>query len=63
MGLDTCLQASLTQCPDAIRDFLALPPTNKLRLGMSLGYADPAAKLNSYKSSRKSLDDFVKWYG
>ena len=63
MGLGTCLQASLTHYPDAVRDFLALPPTKKLMLGISLGYADPAAKLNSYKSSRKSLDDFVKWYG
>ena len=63
LGLGTCLQASLTYYPDAVRDFLALPPTKKLMLGISLGYADPATKLNSYKSSRKSLDDFVKWYG
>jgi nitroreductase len=63
LGIGTCLQASLTHYPDAVRDFLALPPTKKLMLGISLGYPDPAAKLNSYKSSRKSLDDFVKWYG
>jgi len=63
LGLGTCLQASLTHYPDAVRDLLELPPTKRLMLGMSLGYADPAAKLNSYKSLRKNLDDFVKWYG
>ncbi len=62
LGLGTCLQASLTHYPDAVREFLDLPQSNKLVLGISLGYPDPAAKLNSYRSSRKSLDDFVKWY-
>jgi nitroreductase len=63
LGLGTCLQASLTHYPDAVRDFLGLPQNKKLMLGISLGYPDPTAKLNSYQSSRKSLDEFVKWYG
>lgn len=62
LGLGTCLQASLTHYPDAVRDFLCLPQNKKLMLGISLGYPDPAAKLNSYQSSRKSLDAFVTWY-
>ncbi|MEI7763802.1 MAG: nitroreductase [Comamonadaceae bacterium] len=61
-GLGTCLQASLTHYPDAVRDFLALPSSKKLMLGISLGYPDPQAKLNSYQSSRTKVDDFVKWY-
>jgi nitroreductase len=62
LGLGTCLQASLTHYPDAVRDFLGLPQEKKLMLGISLGYPDPTAKLNSYQSSRRSLDDFVTWY-
>ena len=61
-GLGTCLQASLTHYPDAVRDFLGLPRNKKLILGISLGYPDPQAKLNSYQSSRVGVDDFVKWY-
>ena len=62
LGLGTCLQASLTHYPDIVRDFLGLPLNKKLILGISIGYPEPAAKLNSYHSARKSLDDFVKWY-
>jgi nitroreductase len=62
LGLGTCLQASLTHYPDAVRDFLGLPQSKRLMLGVSLGYPDPAAKLNCYQSARKSLNEFVKWY-
>lgn len=62
LGLGTCLQASLTHYPDAVRNLLGLPQSQKLMLGISLGYPDPNAKLNRYHSSRKSMDDFVKWY-
>ena len=31
-------------------------------LGISLGYPDPDARLNSYRSARASLDEFVSWY-
>jgi nitroreductase len=61
-GLGTCLQASLTHYPDAVRDFLGVLKSKKLMLGISLGYPDPEAKLNSYQSSRVSVDEFVKWY-
>lgn len=62
LGLGTCLQASVTHYPDAVRSFLGLPQSKKLVLGISLGYPDPAAKLNSYESSRADLDEVVKWY-
>ncbi|MFH1604107.1 MAG: nitroreductase, partial [Pseudomonadota bacterium] len=62
LGLGTCLQAALTTYPDAVRDFLGLPKTKKLVLGISLGYPDPSAKLNDYRSTRVSVDDFAKWW-
>lgn len=62
VGLGTCLQASLANHPDAVRDFLGLSQTKKLVLGISLGYADPAAKLNAYQSTRMNVDDFVRWW-
>lgn len=62
VGLGSCLQASLTHYPEAVRDFLGVPASKRLMLGISLGYPDPDAKLNSYRSSRASLDDFVSWH-
>jgi nitroreductase len=62
VGLGTCMQASLANYPDAVRAFLGLPKTRKLVLGVSLGYPDPAAKLNNYQSTRMKVEDFVRWW-
>ena len=61
-GLGSCLQASLVNYPDVIREFLGIPNTKLLVLGISIGYPDSEAPINSYQSSRVSLNDFVKWY-
>jgi len=62
LGLGTCMQAALTAYPDAIRACLGISNEKKLMLGMSLGYPDPAAKLNSYRSTRMNVDDFARWW-
>lgn len=61
-GLGTCLQASITNYPDAVREFLGIPKTKMLVIGISLGYPDMKAPVNAYQSSRISVDEFVKWY-
>ncbi len=61
-GLGTCLQAALVGYPDAVRDFLSVPKTKKVILGISIGYPDLKAKLNTYHSTRVEPDAFVKWY-
>ncbi len=61
-GVGSCLQASITNYPDAIRDFLEIPSDRKLVIGISMGYPDPEAVINTYQSTRISLDDFVRWY-
>ena len=62
LGLGTCLQASLTYYPQAVRELLGVSQDKRLMLGISLGYPDPSAKLNSYRSSRAELDEFVRWH-
>jgi len=62
LGLGTCMHASLANYPDAVRGFLGLPDTKTLVLGISLGYPDPAARLNAYHSTRMGVDEFVRWY-
>ena len=47
--------------PKAVREFLGLPKEKILVIGISIGYPDSEARLNSYQSTRIGLDDFVKW--
>ena len=60
-GLGSCIQASLTDYPDAVNEFLGIPETKKLILGISIGYPDPEAREYAYRSFRISTDEFVKW--
>ena len=61
-GLGACLQASLANYPDAVREFLGIGKTKLLVLGISMGYPDLKAPINTYISTRVSPNDFVKWY-
>ncbi len=62
LGLGSCLQASIAGYPDVVRDFLRIPKTKLLVLGISIGYPDLEAPINTYQSSRASSKDFVRWY-
>jgi nitroreductase len=61
-GVGSCLQGALALYPDAIREFLGIPKTKLLVLGISMGYPDLEAPINTYQSARIDLDDFVRWY-
>jgi nitroreductase len=62
LGLGTCLQASVTNYADAIRQFLGIPESKQLIIGISIGYPDPDAKLNTYRAIKLKPEEFVKWY-
>lgn len=61
-GLGSCLQAALANYPEAVRQFLGLPKTRHLVLGISMGYPSLEAKINTYRSEKIGLDTFVQWY-
>lgn len=61
-GIGSCLQAMLVNYPDAVREFLGIPKTKQLIIGISIGYPDYEARINAYQSTRMSVDDFVQWY-
>jgi nitroreductase len=63
VGLGTCLQAALASYPDAVRNFLDIPKTKRLVIGISIGFPDFEARINSYESTRIVLEDFVRQYG
>ncbi len=61
-GLGVCLQASLANYPDAIRNYLGVANNKKLLVGLSMGVPDLEAPLNRYRSARMTVDDFVTWH-
>ena len=61
-GLGTCPQAALTDYPHIVRRHLNIPDSKKLVLGISIGYPDKDALLNTYRSIRAEMDEFVKWF-
>ena len=62
LGIGSCIQASAVSYPDAIRAFLEIPKTKLLLVAISLGYPDLEARIDAYRSTKKSLNDFVSWY-
>jgi nitroreductase len=62
-GLDTCPQAAFMQFHRVIARHLALPETQMVVCGMSLGHADPAAAANRLVTEREPVAGFARFYG
>ncbi|HRX40879.1 MAG TPA: nitroreductase [Parvularculaceae bacterium] len=58
-GLATCMQETWATRARTVSQFLGLPESEQLYCGMALGYADPAAPVNSVRSARAPLEEFV----
>ena len=61
-GLATCPQASLADYPEIIKTALDYPQNTVLLCGMSLGYEDKKALVNSYRTPREEISAFTKYY-
>lgn len=61
-GLATCPQASLAEYPKVVRETLGLPDDLALVCGMSLGYPNPDAPVNQYRTSREPVSSFRRWF-
>jgi nitroreductase len=62
LGVESCLQASVTNYAPEIKKILDIPENKKLLISISLGYPDEKAKLNTYRSLKQKPDEFTKWY-
>lgn len=58
-GLETCPQAALANYHELLRKRLGIPDTEQVICGMALGYADPAAKVNTFRTDREPVDVFT----
>jgi nitroreductase len=61
-GVESCLQASVTNYAPEIKEILGIEESKRLVIGISLGYPDEKAKLNTYRSLKQKPDEFAKWY-
>lgn len=62
-GLATCIEASLAQYPQIVKEELQISDEKQLICGIALGYADESEKVNSFKSTRVKVEEFTRLYG
>jgi len=61
-GLGSCMQGALGQFPDPVRELLNLPEQRGILFGMSFGYADDSAPINSTKTDREAVENAVAFF-
>lgn len=61
-GLATCPQAALAEYPDIVKQQLGYSEDIILLCGMSLGYEDKNARVNSYRTPRETVDKFTQFF-
>lgn len=61
-GVSSCFQAALNQYPGPIHKLLNIPSHLQIVFGMSLGYADNSAPVNSANTAREPLEKLIRFY-
>ena len=61
MGLATVPQAFTTDYAKQVKEFLDIPATKRLVLGLSIGYPDMDSPVNSMKTDRSDVQEITRW--
>jgi nitroreductase len=61
-GLASCPQASLADYPELIKTTLNYPQDSILLCGLSLGYEDKSALVNSYRTPWEEVSTFTRYF-
>ena len=61
-GLHTCPQAAWNGFAKIVLPRIGAGPDEMLVCGMSMGYADEAAKVNSFHTPREAVETFTRWF-
>ncbi|MBT4521766.1 MAG: nitroreductase [Halieaceae bacterium] len=61
-GLGSCPQTALSLQVDLVREQLGVDASNRLIFGLSFGYPDPDAAVNSVTTERAAVTDFVTFH-
>jgi nitroreductase len=62
-GVGSAVAVTLAAHPDLIRKELGIPDNLAIVIGIALGYPDPGHPQNKFKSSRRKLEEAVKFKG
>lgn len=60
-GLHTCPQAAWNRFAKIVLPHVGASPLEMLVCGMSMGYADVSAKVNTFHTPRLPVEDFTRW--
>ncbi len=60
-GIGTVPQAFLTDYAHVVKEFLGIPESKRLVLGISIGYPDLTDKANTFRADRVDINEIVKW--
>lgn len=63
LGLGTVPQAFLTDYARQTKEFLGIPASKRLVLGLSVGYPDMASRANSFRTDRVDIREIVRTVG
>ncbi len=61
-GIGSVIQGAVTDYAPEIKDLLGIDAHKKLLVCISMGYPDPEALINSYRSIKKKPEEFVTWH-
>lgn len=61
-GIGSCMQGALGQFPDPVKKTLKLPDERGILFGMSFGYANENAAINTTRTGRSEVDSAVKFF-
>jgi nitroreductase len=63
LGLGTVPQAFLTDYAKQVKEFLGIPESKRLVLGISIGYPDLESPVNSFRTDRLDTEEIVRVAG
>jgi len=59
-GLGTCFLAVTVLFPDVIREHTGIPETDRILIGLAIGYPDEDAPINRFRSERETIENMVR---
>jgi nitroreductase len=60
-GVGTCFLAVSVLYPDVVRQHTGIPETDRIIMGMAIGYPDWDAPVNQFRSEREPFGNLVRW--
>ena len=60
-GVGTCFLAVSVLYPEVIRKYTGIPESDRILIGLAVGYPDEDAPINQFRSERVPIENVVRW--